>query len=116
MTNVKKEKVYDLHSRTRAFGVECILLSTRLPKSDVSRIIGNQLIRSSTSVGANYAEADHARSKAEFKSKIGDCLKEAAESKYWLLVLQDCLYKDARIPRLLDESQQLEKILYTIKG
>ena len=78
--------------------------------------MGDQLLRSATSIGAKYREADVARSKAEFIAKIGDSLRESAETEYWLELLIesktgdiDCAYA------LLDESQQLTKILYTIR-
>jgi len=105
---------FDLHERTRAFSLEVIYFFSRLKKDDVNMILGRQLLRAATSIGANYAEADHARSKAEFKSKIGDCLKEAGETKYWLMLFKQYGNKDGKLPPILDESIQLEKIRYTI--
>jgi four helix bundle protein len=117
MTNDKNNRnrePFDLHERTRAFSLEVIYFFCRLKKDDVNMILGRQLLRAATSIGANYAEADHARSKAEFKSKIGDSLKEAGETKYWLLLFKQFGNKDKKLASILDESIQLEKIFYSI--
>ena len=74
----------DLIVRTRDFALRIIRLSTSLPKSNEALVLGRQILRSGTSVGANYREASRARSKAEFVAKVGDCLKEADETLYWL--------------------------------
>src|SRR5438874_9347058 len=87
-----------------------------LGKSDtVAQILGKQVLRSGTSVGANYREASRARSKAEFVSKIGDCLKEIEETEYWLELLVDsgCV-SDTKMDGLLDETRQLIAIFTTI--
>ena len=73
----------DLKPRTKAFALRVIRLYSKLPKSD-SQVLGRQVLRSGTSVGANYREASRSRSKAEFISKTGDCLKEIEETEYWL--------------------------------
>ena len=75
MQNAEK----DLPERTKSFARRIIRLFVALPREPVAQILGKQVLRSGTSVGANYREADGARSKAEFISKIGDCLKEANE-------------------------------------
>src|SRR6266480_4014056 len=80
----------DLKPRTKAFALRVIRMYSTLSKSDsVAQILGKQVLRSGTSVGANYREANRARSKAEFISKIGDSLKEAEETEYWLELLVD---------------------------
>jgi|SRR5208282_4838333 len=79
----------DLAARTREFARRIIRLYVALPKKTVSQIVGKQALRSATSVGANYREANRARSKAEFISKVGDCLKEADEMACWLELLAD---------------------------
>jgi len=87
-----------------------------LSKSDaVAQILGKQVLRSATSIGANYREAARARSKPEFISKIGDCLKEAAETDYWfdLLVRSNCV-PTSRMNDLLNEARELIAILTTI--
>lgn len=77
----------DLKERTRAFALRVIKLYSALPKDEVAQVLGKQLLRSGTSVGANYREAHRGRSKAEFIAKMGDCLKELDESTYWLDLL-----------------------------
>ncbi len=92
-----------------------IRLYSALPKHTVAQVLGKQLLRSGTSVGANYREADRARSKAEFLSKLGDCLKEAAESEYWIELLGDeSVVPQKRLSPLLDETGQLIAIFVTI--
>ena len=80
----------DLKPRTKAFALRIIHMYSKLPKNDtVAQVLGKQVLRSGTSVGANYREASRSRSKAEFVSKSGDCLKEIEESEYWLELLVD---------------------------
>src|SRR2546425_818543 len=79
------EQAKDLKPRTKAFALRVIHMYSELPKNDtVAQVLGKQVLRSGTSVGANYREASRGRSKAEFISKIGDCLKEIEETEYWL--------------------------------
>jgi four helix bundle protein len=79
----------EMKKRTKAFGVEVIKLLETLPHSRSANALANQLIRSATSVGANYRSACRGRSKADFISKIGIALEEADESLYWLELLSD---------------------------
>ena len=83
----KKEFAKKLEKRTRKFAVQIIRLSTKLPNDPESRVIRNQITKSGTSVGANYREANHSRSKADFKNKIKICESEASETQYWLEVI-----------------------------
>ena len=77
------EQPQDLKPRTKAFALRVIRMYANLPKSDtVAQVLGKQVLRSGTSVGANYREASRGRTKAEFISKIGDCLKEIEETEY----------------------------------
>jgi len=79
-----------LKLRTKEFALRIIRMYSKLPKNDaVAQVLGKQALRSGTSVGANYREASRGRSKAEFVSKIGDCLKEIEETEYWLELLVD---------------------------
>ena len=106
----------DLKPRTKAFALRVIRMYSTLSKSDsVAQILGKQVLRSGTSVGANYREANRARSKAEFISKIGDSLKEAEETEYWLELLVDsgCV-ATVKMDELLDETRQLIAIFTTI--
>ncbi len=79
----------DLIGRTKEFALRVIRMFSALPKTTSAQVLGKQALRSGTSVGANYREAHRARSKAEFISKIGDCLKELDETAYWLELLTD---------------------------
>ena len=82
------EQSKDLKPRTKAFALRIIRMYSKLPKiHTVAQVLGKQVLRSGTSVGANYREASRGRSKAEFISKIGDCLKEIEETEYWLELL-----------------------------
>jgi len=81
-------KSFDLEARTEDFSLGVIRLFRRLPHDDVARVLGRQVLRSGTSIGANYHEAARARSNAEFIAKMGDRLKEANETVYWLNLLQ----------------------------
>ena len=86
-----------------------------LPTTDVARVLGKQALRSGTSVGANYREASRARSKAEFISKTGDCLREADETLYWLELLVDSgAVKPQKMAALLAETDELIAILTAI--
>jgi four helix bundle protein len=73
-----------LEKRTRDFAVRIVRLSTTLPDTPEGREIRRQITKSGTSVGANYREANRARSRADFKSKIKICQSEASETQYWL--------------------------------
>ena len=77
----------DLEKRTRQFAVKIIRLSVLLPSTPEARVIRNQMTKSGTSIGANYREANRARSKADFKNKIKICESEASETQYWLEVI-----------------------------
>jgi four helix bundle protein len=85
----RKQFAKELENRTRKFAVRIINLSTTLPNTTEGRIIRNQITKSGTSIGANYREANRARSKADFKNKIAICESEASETQYWLEVIVD---------------------------
>jgi four helix bundle protein len=107
-------KAPDLKPRTKTFALRVIRMFSKLPKNDVvAQVLGKQVLRSGTSVGANYREASRARSKPEFISKIGDCLKELEETEYWLELLVDsgCVAA-VRMSELLDETRQLIAYLH----
>lgn len=106
----------DLKVRTKKFALRIIRMYSALSKGDtVAMVLGKQVLRSGTSVGANYHEAARARSKAEFISKIGDSLKEVEETEYWLDLLQQsgCL-SPAKLVELVDETRELIAIFTTI--
>jgi len=79
----------DLRQRTKEFAIRVVRFYSILPKSTEAQVMGKQVLRSGTSVGANYREAYRARSKAEFIAKLGDCLKELDESCYWFELLEE---------------------------
>jgi four helix bundle protein len=81
-----KEFAKQLEKRTREFAVRIIRLSRTLPNTPEARVIRTQMTKSGTSIGANYREANRARSKADFKNKIKICESEASETQYWLEV------------------------------
>jgi four helix bundle protein len=89
MQNVAMSRTNDLLARTKHFALQSIRFCENLPKDETSRILGRQLLRSSTSVGANYRAAYRAKSKADFISKMGTVLEEADESEYWIELLSD---------------------------
>ncbi len=106
----------DLKVRTKKFALRIIRMYSALSKGDtVAMVLGKQVLRSGTSVGANYHEAARARLKAEFISKIGDSLKEVEETEYWLDLLQQsgCL-SPAKLVELVDETRELIAIFTTI--
>ena len=110
-----KNEEKDLAERTKKFARRIIRLFVALPREPVAQVLGKQALRSGTSVGANYREADRARSKAEFVSKIGDCLKEADETLYWLELLSDeKIVATSRLAPLIQEANELVSILVTI--
>jgi four helix bundle protein len=77
----------ELEKRTRKFGARIIHLSTTLPNTLEARVIREQMTKSGTSIGANYPEANRARSKADFKNRIKICESEASETQYWLEIV-----------------------------
>jgi four helix bundle protein len=81
------QKEEDLRNRTTDFALRVVRVFSQLPKSTQAQVLGKQLLRAVTSIGANYREAFRGRSKAEFVAKCGDCLREVEESAYWLELL-----------------------------
>ncbi|HWV99502.1 MAG TPA: four helix bundle protein [Candidatus Acidoferrum sp.] len=110
------ERPQELKPRTKAFALRVIRMYCKLPEHKVvAQVLGKQVLRSGTSVGANYREAYRGRSKAEFISKVGDSLKEVEETEYWLELLVDSGFvSPAKMANLLDESRQLNAIFTTI--
>ncbi|MBW1787453.1 MAG: four helix bundle protein [Deltaproteobacteria bacterium] len=84
-----KEFARLLEKRTREFALLIIKLSTLLPNTPEANVIRYQLTKAGTSVGANYREANRARSKADFKNRAAICQSEASESQYWLEIILD---------------------------
>jgi four helix bundle protein len=92
-----KEFSKRLEKRTMAFAIGIIGLSTRLPNTIEGRIIRCQLTKAGTSIGANYREANRARSKADFKNKIKICESEANETSYWLEIIRDLEWQESQL-------------------
>ncbi|MFA6097188.1 MAG: four helix bundle protein [Candidatus Paceibacterota bacterium] len=83
----KTSENYNLEERTLKFGEEMIIFVNKLPANRVNNELIGQLIRSATSIGANYCEANGASSKKDFRNKICICKKEAKETKYWIQLM-----------------------------
>ena len=104
----------DLRVRTKQFALCVIQLSSSLPKTDAAQVLGRQLLRSGTSVGAHYREAVRARSTADalFVSKIEGGLQELEETVYWLELLEESgIVPLARLSDLSQEAEELTAIL-----
>ncbi len=98
----------ELTNRTKTFAVRVIKMTDHLPNSRAANVIANQIIRSSTSIGANYREACRARSNKEFIAKIGLVIGETDETKYWLeLISETEMLKAALLQELLKENEEL---------
>ena len=105
----------DLRIRTKEFALLVVRMYSALPKSAEAQVLGKQVLRSGTSVGANYREACRARSKAEFIAKMGDCLKELDESSYWFELLEETgTVASASLEPLQKECNELLAIFTTI--
>ena len=102
----------EMKQRTKAFALRVIKLVSSLSKDLVSRRLGDQLLRSGTSVAANYRAVCRARSKADFISKLGIVEEEADESALWMeLLIESGMVPQRRLEKLLDEANQLTAIV-----
>jgi four helix bundle protein len=111
----EKPKLEDLRSRTKRFALCIIQLFTELPKNEVARVLGRQMLRSGTSVGAHYRESCRARSDAEFVSKLQGGMQELDETLYWLeLLLDSGQCPPEAVTHLILEADQIMAILVTI--
>ena len=105
----------DLEQRTKSFALAVIKFLSLLPRTREAEVLSRHLLRSATSIGANYREAFRARSKAEFISKAGDCLREIEETAYWLELLVDGQIVSAtKLNPLRQETNELTAIFVTI--
>ena len=114
MTNEERKR--ELRQRTKRFGGEVVRLFIKLDRRrEEIRILGRQMIRSGTSVGANYREASRARSDAEFIAKIELCAQEADETQYWLELLnEDCDVSGAATQPVWQEADELISIFVSM--
>lgn len=112
---------YNLEERTAKFGEEVIIFCRSVKQDNIVGPIVNQLVRSATSIGANYCEANNSSSRKDFRNKIFICKKEAQETKHWLRMAASCVPdKKERLKVLWQEAQELsmifQKIVSTLKG
>ena len=105
----------DLKERTRAFGLAVVRLYSSLPKTTEAQVLSKQLLRSGTSVGAHYREAQRAKSTADFISKVEGALQELEETSYWLELLDDAkVVPLVRLRPPAAEAEELAAVLVTI--
>ena len=114
MTKIQNSKRYDLEERSLKFAKEIIVFVKGLPKSMANAEIAKQLIRSSSSIGANYIEANESLSKKDFTMRIKICRKEAKESRYWLKLLVIRPESEKERDTLIQEVSELMKIFGSI--
>ncbi|MDZ4288412.1 MAG: four helix bundle protein [Prosthecobacter sp.] len=101
-----------MKTRTKKFAVRIIKLADALPSKKVCWDLGRQLLRSGTSVGANYRAACRARSNAEFRAKLGIVEEEADETLYWMeLLIESGLVKASRLEPLMTEADEILRIV-----
>jgi len=100
--------------RTKAFALRIIKLYQSLPKTGEARILGQQILRSGTSIGANYCSACRGRSRAEFLAKLGIVLEEADEIVFWLDLIRDsAIFPETKMRDLCQEANELVAIFVT---
>jgi four helix bundle protein len=102
----------ELKRRTKQYALRIVKLIKALPKNMAGKVIGNQLLRSGTSVGSNYRAACRARSKIEFIAKLGIVIEEADESAFWIeLIIEAQLLKQELMEPLLKETKEILAIM-----
>lgn len=112
---MQKNKTYDLEERTTTFSKEIIIFCQKSRKDIVTTPLVTQLVRSGTSIGANYCEANGASSKKDFVNKIFICKKESKETQYWLKILSDALPENKdKLSELWQEAKELAMIFSAI--
>ncbi len=112
-----KEFAQQLSKRTTDFGINVIRLSSTLPTSPEALVVRTQITKSGTSVGANYREANRARSKADFRNKTKICESECSETQYWLELILGVKWKsESELGGLLDECNELLAIFTSINS
>jgi len=112
----ERDHPYDLEERTARFGEAIVSFARKVPVDDVNAVLIRQVVRSGTSIGANYCEADDAESRKDFRHKIGICRKESKETKHWLRMLAvgaPLLVQEGRV--LWQEAKELNLIFGRIR-
>jgi four helix bundle protein len=108
------EFVAEFKNRTKQFALRVIRVVQAIEDDKAGRRLGDQLLRSGTSVGANYRAACRARSPAEFRAKLGICEEECDEAMYWMeLVVESGLLASSRLEGLHDEADELLSVIVT---
>lgn len=111
----ENQKPEDLKERTKKFALRIIRMYSALPKETVAQVLGKQVLRSGTSVGAHHREAFRAKSRPDFISKMQGALQELDETEYWLELLSDSgVVSSKRLQPLLQETNELISIFVTI--
>ena len=115
MNDSKRRKREEMIKRTKQFSLAIIRLYSSLPRDTVSQLLGRQVVRSGTSVGAHYREACRAKSRADFVSKIQGALQELDETDYWLDLLCE-IYKErsTQLQQLIAEANELISIFVAV--
>jgi len=104
-----------LEERTKVFAIKVIRMSGLIPNNVEGKVIRNQLTKSGTSIGANYREANRARSRADFKNKIKICESEANETSYWIEIIRDLEWIEFQtLKPVLSETNELLAIFTSI--
>lgn len=104
-----------LEQRTKKFAVLILRLAASFPKTSEAKVICHQIVKSGTSVGANYREANRSVSKADFKNKISICTKEASETQYWLeLIIETNMASENKVSKLHKECSELLALFTSI--
>ncbi len=115
MNSTSDSKKYDLEDRTAEFGERTIKFCKQVKQDAITKPLVSQLIRPSTSIGANYMEANGASSRKDFRNKIFICKKESQETKHWLRMLAtSCEERKDEIRKLWTEAQELTMIFQKI--
>lgn len=110
-----KDFAKQLEKRTKIFSITIIKLSCSLPNTPESRVIRNQITKSGTSIGANYREANRARSKADFSNKISIAESEASETVYWLEIIEELEWAENQtLQNTIKEANELLAIFTSI--
>ncbi len=115
MTNEESKHIFDLEERTAKFGENILVLCSKIKISVITEPLIKQIIRSATSIGANYMEANGASSKKDFRNKIYICKKESQETKHWLRMLLAVVpEQEADLKFLWQEAHELSCIFNKI--
>ncbi len=107
-------KPRELKERTKCFALNIIRLYSSLPKTVEAQVLGKQVLRSGTSVGAHYREAQRAKSDADFINKMEGALQELDETDYWLELIESGILPPTRVQPLRKETDELISIFVTI--